>query len=197
MREQTEKIKEELIEKIKYAVDEETKEKIRKEILEKFKKYVEVTSKEDILLLFYDALTAKESEEEARYDFVYIAEKILNITARYFEFRMSEYTQKGIMFNYNFRMYKRWGGVSLTIDIEFPRDQLASLAMWHEWIKLARRSDNEVKRAILKRIDFLSRVGGRSEEEAEPPKDRLVEEAEDISEKLIKGGRFLASRGSD
>jgi len=169
-------------EETKKTAEEKTKEEIKKEFLEKFKRFVETASKEEILEVLYDALTVKESEEQAKYDFVYVAEKILNITARYFEFRMSEYTQKGVMFNYNFKIDKRWNGVSLTIDIEFPKDQIMSLARWHEWVKLAQQSDKQIKKTVLKRLDFLSEIGGKEEEESEPPKDKLMEKAEEIME---------------
>jgi len=184
------------IEETKTITKEKTKEELKKEFFENFKKFVETASKEEILEFLYDALTVKESEEQSKYDFVYVAEKILNITARYFEFRMTEYTQKGVMFNYTYKLDKRWNGVGLTIDIEFPKDQVMSLARWHEWVKLAQKSDREVKKTLLKRLDFLSRIGGRDEEEVTPPQDKLAEKADELREKLGKGSRSLGFRSA-
>jgi len=184
------------MEQTKTMAEGKTKEEIKRDTLEGFKKYVETATKEEILTMLYEALSLEETKEQATYDFVYVAEKILNITARYFEFRMTEYSQKGVMFNYNFKIDKRWNGVSLIIDIEFPKDQVMHLARWHEWIKLAQQSDAQVKKVILKRIDFLSRIGGREEEEVEPPKDRLMEKAEELQQNLARGSRGVGFRSA-
>lgn len=153
-----------------------------REAAERLKEVLSNMSREEFLRLVYQVLDDEASKQQAHLDMIDVAEKLLHITARYFEFRIREYTARGVIFSYDFNYEKRWDGVSLTINVRFPKDQLMDLARWHEFIRMSRMSDAQIKKVILRRLDFAAEAGEEAWGVREGPKDKLVEEARELME---------------
>jgi len=147
------------------------------EVVKAIKEVLSKYPKDEVLKVIYELLSEKDSENQAKIDFLSVAERLLQITYKWFLFRVNEYTNQGLLFSYDVRYDKRWDGISMTIDLKFPKDQVMDLARWHEFIRLARLSDAQVKKTAMKRLDFISAAGEEAGEVREVPKDRLVEEA--------------------
>lgn len=147
------------------------------EVVKAIKEVLSKYPKDEVLKVIYELLTEKDSEQQAKIDFLSVAERLLQITYKWFLFRVNEYTNQGLIFSYDVKYDKRWDGISMTIDLKFPKDQVMDLARWHEFIRLARLSDAQVKKTAMKRLDFISAVGEEAGEVREVPKDKLVEEA--------------------
>jgi len=153
-----------------------------KETKEKIIELVKNASKDEILAFVYELFIESDTEKEAKADLIYLIERLLSITKRYFEFRVRELTDRGLLFNYSYNVEKFWDGVRLTIDIRFGKDLVMDLAKWLAYIRQSRRTDAEIKKTLLKRSDFISEEVKEGAKEFESPKDRLVEEAEKIRE---------------
>lgn len=162
--------------------EEKSKEETLKEFKENFRKFIEIAPKEEVLSFIYKIFTEDETQREARSDLIAILEKMISIVERYFEFKVRELTDKGLMLNHSFMVEKFWNGVRLTIEVRFGKDAITDMSKWLEFIKLSRASDKEVKRYLLKRLDFAEEEVGMETRILEHPKDKLREKVEKIME---------------
>jgi len=152
------------------------------ETREKIIEFIKKASKDEILAFVYELFLEPDTEKEAKADLISIIERLLGITARYFEFRIRELTDKGLLFNYSYNLEKFWDGVKLTIDIRFGKDAVMDLAKWLAFIRKSRYTDAQLKKRLLKRADFIGEEDKEGAKEFESPKDRLAEKAEKIRE---------------
>jgi Trp operon repressor len=162
--------------------EKKTKEELKKEFKEFFSKFVKVASKDEILSVIYETFVTDEDEREAKADLVAIVEKVLSICIRYFEFRIRELTDRGVLLKHSYTVERFWDGVRVTIDVKFGKDAVMDMAKWLEFIKMSRMSDAQVKKVLLKRLTFKGIEQELGVDRIESPKDKLREKAEEIME---------------
>ncbi len=64
----------------------------------------------------------REIMERAKGDLIYVATRILEVVARYFQFRLRELVMKGIYLTHTYHLEYKENGAKLVLEITIPKD---------------------------------------------------------------------------
>ncbi len=78
--------------------------------------------------------------ERAKYDLIYVAMRVLEITARYFQFRMREIVARGLAMPHNYNIRYEDNKVIMVLEVEVPRELVEKYARsYGEMAKIVRK----------------------------------------------------------
>ncbi len=82
----------------------------------------------------------KEFMERAKYDLLYVVTRLLEITARYFQFRVRDVVARGLTFTHTYNIRYEDNRVILTLEVEVPQELIDKYAKrYGEMAKIVRR----------------------------------------------------------
>ena len=127
--------------------------------------------------------------ERAKQDLLHAIARELDITYRFFQYRIKNITSAGIRLNYNCRVELKDNAVIMVIVVDVPREVVDDLAFryhrLYQKIARARRQDRWRARTYLRRA---------KEEEEEEEREISEEEIPDIEVELIERAKDFDSR---
>ncbi|RLI87537.1 MAG: hypothetical protein DRP01_01640 [Archaeoglobales archaeon] len=125
-------------------------------------------------------------------DVVDYIQRVLEITNRYFEWRIREVIKNGIIVDYNRYVKVDSYKVTLTIEVCIHEDTVEELAKFYKFLKSRIESQRRLKRGRLRGSEFKF----VADEEIESPVERALRESEEELDRVEEEAEEKTDKGN-